>query len=249
MPRLASVVLLSITSAGALAVPAAPVSAQERVVAVADAEPYIETVGVGERRIPPDRATVHLLIENKAPEAAAAAAANARAVQAVRDTLRRFGLDSAVTTASYSVGPNYEPPRPMDREGPRQAGHVARTMLRVQLTRIDLVGRTIDAGLAGGANGVQGVQFEASTAPTVRRDAIALAASEARQDAERLARSLGGALGPLLSSTTGGATDPRRMMAQQRIMVSAASYPTQITPNEIVVTEIVTTRWRFVPGR
>jgi len=251
MPRLTSVLLFVLTSAAATTVPIGPMSAQERIVTVADAEPYLETMGMGERRIPPDRATVHLLVENKAPEAAAAAAANARAVQAVRDTLRRFGVDTAVTTASYTVGPNYEPPRPIDRDGPRQAGYVARTLLRVQLARIDLVGRTIDAGLAGGATGVQGVIFEASTMPAARRDAIALAASEARQDAERLARALGGTLGPLLSTTTGSSgMDPRRVMMRQSIEVAASGvYPTQIAPNEIVVGAVVTTRWRFVPNR
>jgi uncharacterized protein YggE len=223
--------------------------AQDRVAAVADPEPHIETVGMGERRIPPDRASVHLLVENKAPEAAVAAAANARAVQAVRDTLRRFGVDSAVTTASYSVGPNYEPPRPTDRE-PRQAGYVARTLLRVQLGRIDLVGRTIDAGLAGGATGVQGVFFEASTTSAARRDALALAAAEARLDAERLARALGGTLGPLLSTSTSSAGMDGRRIVQTRMDVAAGmSYPTQIAPNEIVVAAVVTTRWRFVPNR
>jgi uncharacterized protein len=242
--------LVPLTLVAAVALAPCAADAQERVVAVADAEPHIETVGMGERRIPPDRASVHLLIENKAPEAAAAAAANARAVQAVRDTLRRFGVDSAVTTASYSVGPNFEPPRPMDREGPRQVGHVARTLLRVQLGRIDLVGRTIDAGLAGGATGVQGVTFEASTTPAARRDALALAAAEARQDAERLARALGGTLGPLISSSTSATGfDPRRTMVTRMDIAGGASYPTQITPNEIVVTAVVTTRWRFVPNR
>jgi uncharacterized protein YggE len=244
--------LLPLTLGATLALAPRAARAQERVVAAADPEPYVETAGVGERRIPPDRASVHLLVENKAPEAAAAAAANARAVQAVRDTLRRFGVDSAVTTASYSVGPNYEPPRPTDREGPRQSGYVARTLLRVQLGRIDLVGRTIDAGLAGGATGVQGVFFEASTTPAARRDALALAAAEARQDAERLARALGGTLGALLSTTTGGAgIDPRRIapVRMDMAMAGGMSYPTQMAPNEIVVTAVVTTRWRFVPAR
>jgi uncharacterized protein YggE len=246
-----SALLVRLSLVAALASALHPAGAQERVITVADPEPYLETVGTGERRIPPDRAAVLLLIESKAPEAAAAAAANARAVQAVRDTLRRFSVDSAVTTASYSVGPNYEPVRPVDREGPRQVGYAARTLLRVQLGRIDLVGRTIDAGLAGGATGVQGVIFEASTTAAARRDALALAAVEARQDAERLARALGGTLGPLVSSTSGGsAMDPRRMMAQERIMVAGGmSYPTQLAPNEIVVTAVVTTRWRFVPNR
>jgi uncharacterized protein len=245
-PRSALLVHLALASAFIVAVRSA--GAQERVVAVSDPEPNIETVGTGERRIAPDRASVHLLVESKAPEAAAAAAANARVVQALRDTLRRFGLDSAVTTASYSVGPNYEPPRPIDREGPRQVGYAARTLLRVQLARIELVGRAIDAGLAGGATGVQGVSFEASTAAAARREALALAAAAARQDAEVLARALGGTLGPLLgSSTSSSGFDARRVPA--RMETSVMSYPTQLAPNEIVVAAVVSTRWRFVPNR
>jgi uncharacterized protein YggE len=111
------------------------------------------------------------------------------------------------------------------------------------------VGRTIDAGLAGGATGVQGVFFEASTTPAARRDALALAAAEARQDAERLARALGGTLGPLLSSSTAGAgLDLRRIAPARMEMVAGGSYPTQMAPNEIVVTAVVTTRWRFIPN-
>jgi uncharacterized protein YggE len=245
-PRFTLLVRLALVMV--LAVLPRAVTAQDR--AVADAGPYIETVGTGERRIPPDRASVLLLIESKASVAAAAAAANARTVQAVRDTLRRFGVDSAVTTAGYNVGPNYEPPRPMDREGPRQVGYVARTVLRVPLGRIETVGRAIDAGLAGGATGVQGVVFEASTARAARRDALALAAAEAREDAERLARALGGTLGSLLSTSTSGVGFDPRGVAQRRISASVdMSYSTQIAPDEIVVTAVVTTRWRFVQNR
>src|SRR5687768_3793532 len=82
--------------------------------------PDIETVGSGERRIPPDRATVMLLVESKAAGAATAAASNAKTVAAVRDTLRRLGLDSASTTASYNVGPDFEHG---DRDGPRRVGY------------------------------------------------------------------------------------------------------------------------------
>ena len=250
MRLLRSTLFVRLVLAAAVAVASRSADAQERVVAVSDPEPSIETVGTGERRIAPDRASVHLLVENKAAVAAGAAAENARAVQAVRDTLRRFGVDSAVTTVSYNVGPNFEPPRPMDREGPRQVGYVARTLLRVQLARIDQVGRVIDAGLAGGAAGVQGVSFESSTAVSARREALALAATAARQDAEVLARSLGGTLGLLISATTSsGGIDPRRQMMARSVEASMAGYPTQIAPNEIVVTAVVSTRWRFVPSR
>jgi uncharacterized protein YggE len=237
----------TVVAAVMLAFAADPALAQERVIAVTDPGPEVESVGTGERRIAPDRATVNLLIESKASEASTAATANARAVQAVRDTLRRLGLDSAATTASYTVGTDYEPPRPARDEGPRRVGYVARALIRVQLSRIDQVGRVIDGGLASGATGVQGVFFEASTAPAARREALASAAAAARQDAETLARALGGSLGALISTSTASGLDPRRpnVMTAMREM----AYSTQVTPAEIVVTAGVVTKWRFNPGR
>jgi len=222
---------------------------QDRSPSAADAAPDVETVGTGERRIAPDRATVLLQVETKAASAAAAAAQNGRTVQAVREALRRIGVDSAVTTASYNVGPDYEPPRPMDREGgPRRVGYAARTVVRVQLTRLNDVGQVIDAALGGGATGVDGVFFEASTADAARREALADAAQAARRDAEALARSLGGQLGSLISSSTASGMDPRRANVMMRMAGGMAGSATQITPNEIVVTAGVVTRWRFVPA-
>jgi uncharacterized protein len=215
--------------------------------AVADQSPDVETVGSGERRVAPDRATVLLYVETRNPSAAAAASGNSRSVAAVRDTLRRLGLDSAVTTSSYNVGADYDP-RPVERDGgPRRNGYIARTVLRVSVRQLDLVGRVIDAGFARGATGVEGVFFEASTAEAARRDAMADAAVAARRDAEALARSLGGSLGPLISATTASGMDPRRMNVQIRGVGSAMS-GTQVTPNEILITAGVVTRWRFVPG-
>jgi len=222
---------------------ASPLAAQQR--ERPDDPPEIETVGTGERRVAPDRASIHLLIETRAPGAASAAGSNARAVQAVRDTLRRLGLDSATTTASYNVGPDYEHPRPAD-QGPRRSGYVARTVLRVALSRLDQTGRVIDAGLARGATGVEGVMFESSAVEEARREAIAEAARAARRDAESLARALGGRVGPLLSSSTVGGNDPRRLNVMMRVEQGFGGGATEVTPNEIVVRAGVATRWRFI---
>src|SRR4051812_10158768 len=78
-------------------------SAQERPISP-DPRPDVETVGTGERRIVPDKATVLLIVQSKASTAAAAAAENARAALAVRDTLRQLGLN--VSTGTYNVGPD-----------------------------------------------------------------------------------------------------------------------------------------------
>ena len=228
------------------AVTAMPLGGQTAEGRPGDRVPDIETVGTAERRVAPDRATVFLAVESKAASAAVAASANARAVQSVLDTLRRTGLDSAVATASYNVGANYEP---VPREAPQRQGYVARTVLRVKLTRLDQVGRVIDAGLAKGATGVQNVWFESSTAEELRRGALADAAQAARRDADALARALGGSLGAMLSTSTAGAYDPRRInvaygsVGGEGMMRTTSS---QITPSEIVITAAVVTRWQFV---
>src|SRR5688572_6450345 len=205
-------------------------SALAQSTAATNAPPMVETVGTGERRIPPDRASVMLVIESRAEGANAAAAANARAVQAVRDTLARTGLDSAVTTAGYHVGINYEP---QERDAPRRAGYVARTVLRVRPPRIDQVGRVIDVGLASGATGVEGVSFESSRIEEARRGAMTDATTTARRDAEALASALGGSLGRLISVSTVGAMDSRRLNVSYGEV--SAMRTTQVTPNEIVV--------------
>jgi uncharacterized protein YggE len=211
-----------------------------------DAVPEVETVGTALRRVAPDRATVHLTVQSKAPSASGAATLNGRTVQAVLDTLRRAGLDSSVVTASYSVGPNYERG---PRDEPTRAGYLANTVLRIRLTRLDQVGRVIDAGLAKGATGVESLWFESSTAEESRRAALADAAAAARRDAEALAQALGGTLGPLLSVTTAPSNDPRRMNTMNIAMgeVGGMARGTQITPTEIVITAGVVTRWQFIP--
>jgi uncharacterized protein YggE len=213
--------------------------------------PTVDASGTGTRRIPPDRASVMLRIETKSPMSAGeAAVVNAHLVDAVRDTLKKAGLDSSVVTTAYSVGPDVQ----SDPRGEqRQVGYVARTVLRVSLGRLDQVGRVIDVGLAKGATGVTGVIFEASNMEGARLEALADAATAARRQAEALAKALGGTLGPLISSSTsmvgvaGG--DVRYSMALEEMAYTSAAraIPTQLSPREIVVSAVVTTRWQFVP--
>lgn len=235
--------------AGALILSSAPAIAQETGSA---SVPEVETVGTGERRVAPDRATLHLQIMSKARTASLAASNNAKSQQRVRDTLKLLGLESAVTTASYNVSPNWEHPEPRVRGEPVRDGYVAHTVLRVQLSKLNEAGSVIDAALAAGATGVDGIMFESSMFIEARRGALADAAAAARADAEALAKAMGGTLGPLISTSTAASNDPRRgnlMMRMGGAGGMAMASPTQITPNEIVVTAGVAARWRFIPGR
>jgi uncharacterized protein len=239
--------ILALCAGTALTTTALP--AQERPTAGSASVPEIETIGSGERRIAPDRATVMVQIESRASSAAAAAAMNATAAQAVRDALRRMRVDTAAATASYHVGPEFGPPRPADREeAPRVIGYIARTVVRARITQLDQLGPAMDAALAAGATGIEGLFFESSGADDARRAALADAAAAARRDAEVLARAMGGSLGAMIGTSTLGMGDPRRYNLAVRGGYDFGGVgATQITPTEIVITAAVAARWRFLP--
>lgn len=189
-----------------------------------------------------DRATLQVAVETRAPTAAAAAQDNARRTRATLDTLRTLGLTrEQLGTFGYTVQPEYT--------RAQVTGYVARNTVRVDMKKIDEVGRVIDAALAGGANSIGGLQFTASNADSARRDAMARATAQARGDAEALARAAGGTLGPLLELTASGDNGVRPIMYARAAVAGAAAAPTPIDAGPITVTVSVNTRWQFVPNR
>src|SRR5207245_866790 len=54
--------------------------------------PQVIATGAGEARVAPDRATIYIGVQSRAPTASAAGADNARRQRAVIDTLRALGL-------------------------------------------------------------------------------------------------------------------------------------------------------------
>ena len=154
----------------------------------------IETSASREVRIAPDRATIVLAVETRAPSAAQAAQLNAKAQRAVLDTLRAIGISpSQIGTAGYTVQPNYEP-MPNGR-GMERNGFVANNSITVRLTQLDRVGAVIDAALAKGATNIGELSFDASNTADARRAALADAAAQAKDEAATLAKALGGSLG------------------------------------------------------
>lgn len=229
---------------------AAPIVNAGSQVPPASLPPYIETSGFGERRVAPDRATVTISVTTRSELAATAAAENARIRERILDTLRLLGLGSAASTATYNIGRDYEPDTSGRMTRVRTA---ARGSIRVQLKDISLIGRVIDASLARGATGVDGVYFESSAAEGARRAALTDAATMARADAEALARALNGELGRIVSaSTTPPSVDPRSqpmMRAGFSFGGAVSAPPTQITPSELVISAVTTIRWLFLSQR
>ena len=227
---------LALPTAAQIPVPHAPIGVADTAV--------VETSARREVHIAPDRATIVLAVETRAPSAAAAAQTNARTQRMVLDTLRAIGIaPSQISTAGFTVQPNYEP---NPKGGMQRNGFAANNAIMVRLTQLDRVGAVIDAALARGATNVGDVTFDASNTADAQRAALADAAVQAKADAATLAKALGGTLGPLIMITTRGEQMvPRPMMAARGF---AATAETPIEPGDITVSASVLARWTFVPN-
>jgi len=215
--------------------------------------PEIVAVGRGETHISPTTAVVMVGIVTRAPTASQAASENAERSAAVIRALRAAGLQANdITSMGYNVGQNFEVP-PELRSSPQRVpfGFLARNTVRAEVKRLDDVGKVIDASLAAGAAEVSTVQFLSPNSDNARRDAMAAAVREARQDAEIIARAAGGSLGRLLSLNSGPSMSPPfsqdyfgDMSAALRIRASSTS----LMPRDLTITAQVVGRWEFVPG-
>ncbi len=233
---------------GALA--SAPLAAQTPAAPMASA--MIEASGSGEAKVTPDRAWVTIAVQNRARTAALAGQENAKVTAAVLEAIRRAGVArEQVSTSAYNVAPQYR--YYPDGRKPELTGYEARNTVRVEIRALELLSKVIDSSLASGATNIGGVQFFASQLDATRRLALGNATSDARLNAEAMAKAAGGSLGPLMVLTSQNLTAPQEMdyapRGVQMAMAKAADEPTPIVaPTEQTVAATVTGRWQFIPA-
>jgi uncharacterized protein len=208
------------------------------------AVPEIATSGRGEVRAAPDLAIFNVSVDSRSPSVATAAAENASTITRTIAAIRAAGIDSSqITTAGYSVNPDYDKNRPI--------GFIVRNTLRVEVHRIADVARIIDVAMASGGTQLNQVQFQKANSHDARRTALAMAVSDARSDAETLALAAGGSLGRLLSLTSGPAPSPIGTYSFNQVVVTAlgSGQPTPIIPGDLIITAVASGRWQFIPRK
>jgi uncharacterized protein YggE len=205
--------------------------------------PYISVSATGEAHVTPDRATIFVGVQSRGTTAAAAGSDNARRQRAVLDTLRALGISGdRVSTMNYNVSPDIQY-SPNNSAPPKVVGYMVTNTVRAEITRLEDVGRVIDAVLGKGANELSSLQFYSSKSDSARRAALATAVANARADAEALARAAGGSLGQLAEISTG--EPPIRPIAMPMAKL-AAQAATPIEPGQQTVAATVSVRWVFV---
>ena len=239
--------VLGVSLAASSALASRGLSAQSVSPALASALPSLVTSGQGEAKVTPDRVSVLVNVQTRAPTAAAAAATNAQRTKSVLDALGRLGLPKEqLSTEGYSAYPEMA----YDRDGgaPRVTGYVVTNSVRAESKRVEQAGAIIDAALGAGANLINSLSFYASNIDEPRRQAIALAVASARADAEAMAQAAGGRLGALQELSTQGPTVPPRPMFDVAARGEMAmAEPTPVNPGLQTVNVFVTARWAFTP--
>ncbi len=200
-----------------------------------EALPHVRTTGEATVKVRPDRARVEIGVVTQASTADAAAAENARKLDAVLRELRSLKLPGAeIRTISYTVNPQYRyPPKP------DISGYSATNVVEVVTDDISAVGKVIDTAVRTGANNIRQVQFTIKDPQAARTQALAEAATKARASANALASALGLRIVRVLSVQEQAGEGPIRpmdvMMARE-----AQAPPTPVESGMIEIRASVT---------
>lgn len=239
----------------ALALTALPVTAQaprpggeERSM---DVVPMLTVSGSGQARTTPDEATVRLGVVGQARTAREAQEKVNRTASAVLDAIRKLGVPADhIQTSGLQLNPQYTQGRTEieAQQPPRIAGYQASNDVTIRLEDLSKVGPVIDAGLAAGANNLNGVEFGLREDEKARADALTDAVREARGKAEALARALRVRLVELIEVAEGGVTVNPPPYPQARFaMAEAMSADTPVSAGQVGVEARVTLRYRIAP--
>lgn len=182
---------------------------------------------------PPDSATIDIDITARRGTAQEASADNARQTAALIEAVKAsLGGAGTITTASYSVRPEYRYPR--EGSSPQVAGYVATNIIRVVTSMLDRTGRLIDAAVASGGT-IRQLEFALKDEHAVYTEALRQAARRARAEADALASALGLTVMRVLTAMEEPerAAPPTPFNAVALATESAASTP--VTPGSIEI--------------
>ena len=208
------------------------------------AAPRLITVsGTGEVKAAPDRAELSSGVVTRAATAASALAANARAMNAVFEALKRAGIaEKNIQTSNFQVSPQYSDAKP--GAAPRIVGYEVSDTVSVTVDGLDRLGPTIDALVAAGSNQIEGPEFSIADPKPLLAKAREEAVKDATARAEAYARAAGVVLGPIASINEGGVSSTIQPM-RMRGMMAAADKATPVAAGEQSVTANVSISWEI----
>jgi uncharacterized protein YggE len=117
---------------------------------------------------------------------------------------------------------------------------------------LGMVSRIVDVATKVGATSIDRVSYTSSRAEEARLEALAIAVSKARKEAEVMAAAAGGRLGGLALLTTNPAgSNPVLTRGYGVRTIQGAALTTEATPDpsDLTITAVVEGHWMFVPNQ
>lgn len=210
-----------------------------------DTTPIVIVPGFGCVERAADIAGATFTVEVTRPLAADARAAAAEDAEAVLAALGEAGVARVdLRTAGLDVQPAW------DHEGnrPVRRGFTVTHRIAATVRDLEAVGRVVDAGLASGATGLDGVEFRLGDEGPAAEEARRLAVLDARTRAGIIAEAAGRRLGALRSLCEGGAAGSPSPRHEGRMMAMAADTITPVLPGRIAVAVSVVGEWELADG-
>jgi uncharacterized protein len=209
--------------------------------------PTISVNGSAEVAVTPDRAVVRLGVQAESSAAAASQQEVNRVMREIVEAVKAKKIpERAIRTEDLSLFPVYDTAqaaRPGRQPEQRIVAYRASNVVSVELTDLAAVGGVVDAGIAAGANQVQGITFGLRDDASVRAAALRAAVADARAQAETVAAALGMRLdGVSEVSVSGGGGGPP--VPLRRVLAVA---DTVVQPGEVSVSANVSAKYFLAP--
>lgn len=189
--------------------------------------PELAVVGEGKVEVTPDTAYVDagITVANARSVADAQTALNS-ANNKIVDAVRKLGIKKEnIKTSNYSIFPNTV----FESNKNRISGYNGNASLSIKIDDLSLVSRVIEKVTAAGANQVQGARFAVEKPEAFREKAREAAIKNAREQAQKIAKSLGIRLGRIVNIVESTPTDMMPPIYARSMQADAVGGPEAAT--------------------
>ena len=187
----------------------------------------------------PNQAQIDIGVTTQARSAPEASRENAeRLGRVLAEVKKLLSKADEVKTSGYSLNPQYRYPQ---GGKPEIVGYTANNIVRIKTTKLDDVGKLIDAAMQAGANNINRLMFTIKDEEAARLDALRQASAKAKAKAEAIAASLGLKILRIASVTEGERSFQPifRQTPMARGEALTAQAPTPVEPGTVDVRSTV----------
>jgi uncharacterized protein YggE len=194
----------------------------------------IEVVGTSEMQRPADRVKLVVSVVSEDASSEQALRDNNKAIKNVTEALLKAGLaDKEIETGSFHLLPVYSR---SSADVPQIVRYRATNSLVVKTQKLEMAGQIISAAAKAGANNISNITFDIADPRQYRDEVLQQALSNARVDAESVAKSANIRAGqPLLISIEDTEFFAVSEMAFQRSAMSSDVSTTPLRPGDVTI--------------